>query len=181
MAAPFDLLKGPLFRTRLLKVNEDEHTLFLTWHHIICDGGSAQALRWKARAIAKRFGCGCGLPASPTPVSFSEDSSLPEKWIDLSDYSEDQRRVWHRHLEALRKYQPQTYAGRVVLFRSPVHLLRCSFDPQYGWGELARGGVTQQIISSAHETIMEEPGVQQLASAFAKELELSNASPKLCS
>ena len=37
---PFDLVKGPLFRTDLFKLSEDEYYLTLTAHHIICDGWS---------------------------------------------------------------------------------------------------------------------------------------------
>src|SRR4029079_2241494 len=34
----FDLVRGPLLRTTLLKVNEQEHVLLVTMHHIISDG-----------------------------------------------------------------------------------------------------------------------------------------------
>ncbi len=36
----FDLVKGPLFRADLFKLNDDEYYLTLTAHHIICDGWS---------------------------------------------------------------------------------------------------------------------------------------------
>ena len=36
----FDLLNGPLFRTALFKLDEEEHYLTLSAHHIICDGWS---------------------------------------------------------------------------------------------------------------------------------------------
>src|SRR5215469_1902236 len=37
---PFDLEKGPLLRARLVTLEEEEHRLFLTLHHIIFDGVS---------------------------------------------------------------------------------------------------------------------------------------------
>ncbi|MFE0132620.1 amino acid adenylation domain-containing protein [Streptomyces sp. NPDC059037] len=37
---PFDLETGPLIRTVLLRSADDDHTLLLNWHHIICDGWS---------------------------------------------------------------------------------------------------------------------------------------------
>ena len=37
---PFDLVKLPLIRTRLLQLSEDKHTLIVTMHHIIADGWS---------------------------------------------------------------------------------------------------------------------------------------------
>ncbi len=37
---PFNLENGPLFRTTLIKTQNDEHLLLITSHHIICDGWS---------------------------------------------------------------------------------------------------------------------------------------------
>jgi amino acid adenylation domain-containing protein len=39
-STPFDLVAGPLFRTRLIKLAEREHVLVLTAHHVIFDGWS---------------------------------------------------------------------------------------------------------------------------------------------
>jgi amino acid adenylation domain-containing protein/thioester reductase-like protein len=35
---PFDLQTGPLFRATLIKLEDQDYRLFLTWHHIILDG-----------------------------------------------------------------------------------------------------------------------------------------------
>ena len=37
---PFDLARGPLFRTLLLRLDPAEHLLLATFHHIVADGGS---------------------------------------------------------------------------------------------------------------------------------------------
>ncbi len=37
---PFDLKTGPLFRAQLIKLQDDEHVILLTMHHIISDGWS---------------------------------------------------------------------------------------------------------------------------------------------
>lgn len=37
---PFDLRHGPLLRSELLKLGEQDHVLILTAHHIVCDGWS---------------------------------------------------------------------------------------------------------------------------------------------
>src|SRR5205814_8458397 len=68
-------------------------------------------------------------------------------------------------------YKPRPYDGAVTLFRSPGHQLLCSFDDQYGWGELALGGVAVRIISGAHEQILKEPHVQFVAKQMAECLE----------
>ncbi len=83
--------------------------------------------------------------------------------VDLSSYSEDQRKLWESHIHALVNYHPQPYPGRVELFRSPGHPLLCSFDVDYGWGDLAQGGVGITIVPGVHEKILEEPCVGVLA------------------
>jgi acyl transferase domain-containing protein len=42
---PFDLIKGPLIRTRLIQLRPETHLLSLTVHHLICDGGSNLVLQ----------------------------------------------------------------------------------------------------------------------------------------
>ena len=37
---PFELSKGPLLRSTLFRLNEEDHILLLTMHHIITDGWS---------------------------------------------------------------------------------------------------------------------------------------------
>ena len=41
---PFDLAQGPLFRSTLLRLGEDDHVLLLTMHHIVSDGWSMGVL-----------------------------------------------------------------------------------------------------------------------------------------
>jgi len=40
METQFDLLRGPLFRARIIKISAEEHRLILSAHHIVCDGWS---------------------------------------------------------------------------------------------------------------------------------------------
>ncbi len=41
---PFNLARGPLLRARLAKLDDDDHVLLLTVHHIVCDGRSLAIL-----------------------------------------------------------------------------------------------------------------------------------------
>ena len=97
-------------------------------------------------------------------------AEINDDWVDLSQYNEVERRVWKKHLNALRQYRPQRYPGRVWLFRSPVHLLRCSFEPDYGWRELATGGLFIHVIPAAHEALMLQPTVRDLAQTIKRSL-----------
>ncbi len=118
-------------------------------------------LRWKFKVIARRLKERFS-PAPSTPPMLDADELL-----DLSQHSEPERNLWQTHVRALMNYHAGVYPGHVTLFRSPVHLMYCSFDPTYGWGQLASGGVTVKVIPGAHETIMEMPQVQKLAAELS--------------
>jgi thioesterase domain-containing protein len=119
-------------------------------------------VKWKLQAILKRNRRVAGVP--------EQEKQIEDGWMDLSQYNEDERRVWRKHLQALCDYYPRKYPGRVLLFRSPVHLLKCSFGSDYGWRELADGGVTTRVIRCAHESILDDQGVGKLARAMQQYL-----------
>ncbi|MHB8519307.1 MAG: hybrid non-ribosomal peptide synthetase/type I polyketide synthase [Limisphaerales bacterium] len=68
---PFDLTRGPLWRARLVRVAEQEQILVLTFHHIVCDGGSigivVQQLAALYAAAYRR-----NPPPPPVPLQFGD-------------------------------------------------------------------------------------------------------------
>ena len=75
---PFDLTRGALLRTTLLRLDEEEHVLLLTMHHIISDGWSVAVLIREVAALYEAFSTG-----TPSP--------LPELPIQYGDYAQWQR------------------------------------------------------------------------------------------
>ncbi|MGH9945124.1 MAG: non-ribosomal peptide synthetase, partial [Pyrinomonadaceae bacterium] len=75
---PFDLGTGTLLRALLLRLDETEHVLLLTIHHIACDGWSIQILRRELATLYNAF-------------TASEPSTLSELPIQYVDYAEWQR------------------------------------------------------------------------------------------
>ncbi|HEX8148768.1 MAG TPA: MupA/Atu3671 family FMN-dependent luciferase-like monooxygenase [Pyrinomonadaceae bacterium] len=71
ISRPFDLVRGPLIRFRLLKLKEDEHLLLVVNHHLIADGRSWGPLMRDFRELyaAAREHRRAELPP---PVPFSE-------------------------------------------------------------------------------------------------------------
>ncbi|RIK37178.1 MAG: hypothetical protein DCC55_25095, partial [Chloroflexi bacterium] len=49
---PFDLVRGPLIRTRLLQLDDNDYVFLLTMHHIVSDGWSMQVF---ARELAELY------------------------------------------------------------------------------------------------------------------------------
>lgn len=86
-----------------------------------------------------------------------------EQVIDASQFSALELKLWKIHLRALRDYVPPPYPGRVTLFRTRGQPFLCSFDPQFGWGDLADDGVEVVVIPGSHEKIFVEPHVRTLA------------------
>jgi non-ribosomal peptide synthetase component F len=55
---PFDLERGPLLRTSLLQLSEEEYVLLLTMHHIVSDGWSIGVLARELAAIYEALSAG---------------------------------------------------------------------------------------------------------------------------
>ncbi|HEY0640462.1 MAG TPA: amino acid adenylation domain-containing protein, partial [Pseudonocardiaceae bacterium] len=61
-ARPFDLRRGPLLRTLLLRLADDDHVLVIGLHHAITDGWSTSVI---AEDLAALYGGATELPAPP--------------------------------------------------------------------------------------------------------------------
>jgi thioesterase domain-containing protein len=94
-----------------------------------------------------------------------------EEAIDISRFPEIELQLWKTHLQAYSHYQAKPYDGGAVLFRTRGHPFLCSFDPQFGWGPLVRGGVEVISVPGAHERIFMEPHVRELSARFRTALE----------
>jgi thioesterase domain-containing protein/acyl carrier protein len=71
--------------------------------------------------------------------------------------------VFAANIQAMQRYQPQPYAGRVTLFRASVQMPEDAADPTLGWGALATDGVALYTIPGDHYSIVRPPQVRLLA------------------
>jgi len=69
---PFDLERGPLLRTRLLRLRSEEHVLLQTVHHIVSDGWSVRVMQRELTALAAAFLAGLPSPLPPLPVQYTD-------------------------------------------------------------------------------------------------------------
>ncbi|MBU6399951.1 MAG: amino acid adenylation domain-containing protein [Verrucomicrobia bacterium] len=131
-------------------------------YYLRCDAEQRREfLRWKLRIVRRKLQRRVVRPPS------AKSEFDVERVVDLSGCSADQRQLWLAHIRALFAYHPQPYAGHVTLFRTRGYPWFCSFDPSYGWASLAAGGVTVRVVPGAHESILAEPHVRELAGALA--------------
>jgi amino acid adenylation domain-containing protein len=92
LAEPFDLVRGPLLRASLLRLQHDYHWLVLVLHHIVADGWSLEVLHRDLRAL---YEARCR----------HEPAALPALPVQYADFACWQRRILQgERLDALFAY-----------------------------------------------------------------------------
>ena len=69
---------------------------------------------------------------------------------------------------ATRRYVPQPYFGRVLLFKRTLDLTGRYRQPDNGWGRVVRGGLEVCRIEGDHLAMLAEPGVDLVADKLAE-------------
>lgn len=67
VTVPFDLLHGPLFRCRIVRVNARRHAVLITAHHTVCDGWSFGLLLIELAALYNSHRNGAPANLEPAP------------------------------------------------------------------------------------------------------------------
>ncbi|WP_315705401.1 MULTISPECIES: non-ribosomal peptide synthetase [unclassified Bradyrhizobium] len=112
LARPFDLRRGPLFRAKLVRVDDADHVVLVTMHHVVCDGWSIALLIDEVSALYEAYSQG---HASP----------LPELPIQYGDYAIWQREAAQdRVLDKQVGYWKERLAGAPVALDLPVDRVR---------------------------------------------------------
>ncbi|MEW5928458.1 MAG: amino acid adenylation domain-containing protein [Gemmatimonadota bacterium] len=69
---PFDLARGPLLRSTLLRLAGDDHVLLFTLHHVVSDGWSMRVLVREVSALYTAFTRGEAPPLPELPVQYAD-------------------------------------------------------------------------------------------------------------
>jgi thioesterase domain-containing protein len=104
VATSFDLDKGPLFRSHILRIAPEEHVYLCTMHHTITDAWSMQVF---TRELADLY----------EALSDGKTPALPELTIQYGDYSE-----WQGHLLETEIAQKQLLYWKDALEGAPAVL-----------------------------------------------------------
>lgn len=80
------------------------------------------------------------------------------------------RRFLERYVRMMAAYTPTRYAGTVTLLRARTVSLTYLGAEDFGWGQLARRVVVSHV-PGAHDSILREPRVRDLAAAFSTHLQ----------
>ncbi|HSF39893.1 MAG TPA: amino acid adenylation domain-containing protein, partial [Thermoanaerobaculia bacterium] len=79
---PFDLSRGPLARTALLRLGESEHRLVLNLHHTVADGWSIGVFARELAALYEAFSRGLPSPLPELPVQYADYAAWQRSRLD---------------------------------------------------------------------------------------------------
>jgi amino acid adenylation domain-containing protein len=110
----FDLSRGPLFRAKLLRFADDQHTVVLTWHHIAIDGLSLRIVIDELAALYAALVEG-------------REPTLAEPELQYGDFAAYQReRLTEDRLERELAYWKSELAGELPNLDLPLDRARSS-------------------------------------------------------
>jgi amino acid adenylation domain-containing protein len=94
---PFDLARDLLLRARLLRLDEREHVLLLTLHHIACDAWSVGVLSREVAELYEAFSRGQPSCLPELPLQYADFAAWQRAWLQGETLA-TQLGYWKRRL-----------------------------------------------------------------------------------
>ena len=79
---PFDLMRGPVLRAKLLRLGDQDHVLLRTMHHIVSDGWSEGVFNHELMVLYEAFHEGRENPLRPLQVQYADFALWQRKWLE---------------------------------------------------------------------------------------------------
>ncbi|WP_164002997.1 non-ribosomal peptide synthetase, partial [Pyxidicoccus caerfyrddinensis] len=170
-ARPFDLAQGPLLKTSLLRLGEQEHVLVLMTHHIVSDGWSMGILVREVAALYEAFSLGRTSPLPELAVQYPDYAVWQREWLK-GEVLEAQLGYWKQQLEgapATLELPTDKPRPAVQTFRGEV---RQALWPKALWRDLEslgrREGATPfMVLLAAFQTVLSRYAGQEDVSVGA--------------
>jgi amino acid adenylation domain-containing protein len=154
---PFSLGRGPLVRTTLLRMGEEDYVLLLTMHHIVYDGWSLGVFVWELTTLYSAFSMGQPSPLPDLPIQYADFAVWQQKRL-RGEVLETQLAYWKKQLANLPVLQLATDRPRppVQSFQGARQMIKIS-EPLYAALKALsqREGVTQfMTLLAAFQTLL---------------------------
>lgn len=94
----FDLARGPLLSTTLVKLTGTEYVVFITTHHIISDGWSVGVMGREMIALFEAFSGGAASPLPEPPIQYADYAAWQHQWL-RGPRLEEQLSYWKKRLD----------------------------------------------------------------------------------
>ncbi|HEY4597271.1 MAG TPA: AMP-binding protein, partial [Thermoanaerobaculia bacterium] len=99
-ARPFDLARGPLLRSLLLRLAAADHALLLGMHHVVSDGWSMGVLVREATALYAAGLAGRPSPLPDLPIQYADFAVWQRRWLSEGEL-ERQLAYWRQRLAGM--------------------------------------------------------------------------------
>jgi amino acid adenylation domain-containing protein len=129
--APFDLTRGPLLRTKLLKLADEEFILLVTVHHIIADYSSMLVFFNEVKTLYMAYSLGWPSMLEEPPIQYA-DFAIWQRSQFQGGALRDQLEYWKRQLDGLPRLRlptdrpyaaTATWEGDRLLVELPADLM----------------------------------------------------------
>ncbi|MBA3714469.1 MAG: non-ribosomal peptide synthetase, partial [Pyrinomonadaceae bacterium] len=94
---PFDLAHGPLIRATLLRLDEEDHVLLSTIHHIAADGWSTGVFFRELGVLYETFSQNKSSPLAELPIQYADYAVWQREWL-RDEVLEEQLSYWKEKL-----------------------------------------------------------------------------------
>ncbi len=128
---PFDLAHGPVFRTTLLCLSEEDYVLLLTTHNFVADGWSMGVLYHELSTLYDTFSTGRTSPLPELPIQYADFAHWHQQMLQ-GEVLETQLTYWKKQLAGAptvtelptcrQRPAVQTYRGAIQSFALPKAL-----------------------------------------------------------
>ena len=128
----FDLMRGPLLRAVLLRLDCAEHILVLTMHHIASDGWSIAVFVHELNTLYRAYCEGKASPLAELPIQYADYAVWQRQWLE-GEVLEKQSSYWIKQLKGApavmelpadrSRPATQSYCGAIVWREMPKGLL----------------------------------------------------------
>jgi amino acid adenylation domain-containing protein/non-ribosomal peptide synthase protein (TIGR01720 family) len=85
---PFDLARLPIFRTALVRLDEDDYVCPTIFHHIVIDWVSFQLFERELAVLYSAFGAGKPSPLPELPIQYADFATWQRRWVDEQEGNE---------------------------------------------------------------------------------------------
>jgi amino acid adenylation domain-containing protein len=154
---PFNLGRGPLIRAILLRLDEEEHMLLLTMHHIISDGWSAGVLVKELTTLYVAFSAGRPSPLPELAIQYADFSEWQLEWLS-PEMLEPQLEYWKAQLAGVAPLDlPATYRRPTVMSHAGAKIffqLGNSVSDQLRELGLREGATLYMVLLAAFQTLL---------------------------
>jgi amino acid adenylation domain-containing protein len=94
---PFDLARGPLLRSLLVKIGEQDHMLLVIMHHIVSDGWSTSIFLREMTTLYNAFCTGEQSPLASLPIQYVDFAVWQRNWLQ-GEILQTQLSYWQQQL-----------------------------------------------------------------------------------